>query len=171
MARTRLRFGFQRRRRVLLAWLTTLPYCGPLPQRSHFNAMSVPADERFVKTRRFIVADPPSLKLRRARPCRMLRAKLGSSGVHPGSFERRMRKRLKRRKMSYRSLQRMRKNERRIGNRGIPTPAVLYDYQNREVARRGFCKSVKEKVLGRRREARFVRIGILYTRQSSMEEV
>src|SRR4029077_6538689 len=42
-ARTRLRFGFQRRRRVLLAWLTTLPYCGPLPQRSHFSAMSVPA--------------------------------------------------------------------------------------------------------------------------------
>src|SRR5215813_6584875 len=49
MARTRLRFGFQRRRRVLFAWLTTLPYCGPLPQRSHFIAMSVPADERFVK--------------------------------------------------------------------------------------------------------------------------
>jgi hypothetical protein len=42
-ARTRLRLGFQRRRRVLLAWLITLPKCGALPQNSHFIAMSIPA--------------------------------------------------------------------------------------------------------------------------------
>ena len=39
-ARTRFKFGFQRRRRVLFAWLTTFPYCGPLPQISHFIAIS-----------------------------------------------------------------------------------------------------------------------------------
>src|SRR5450755_4570032 len=39
-ARTRFRLGFQRRRRVLFAWLTTLPYWGPLPQSSHFIAIS-----------------------------------------------------------------------------------------------------------------------------------
>src|SRR6266404_5515315 len=38
-ARTDFKFGFQRRRRVLLAWLTTLPKLGPLPQYSHFIAM------------------------------------------------------------------------------------------------------------------------------------
>jgi hypothetical protein len=39
-ARTRCRLGFQRRRRVLFAWLITLPYCGPLPQISHFMAIN-----------------------------------------------------------------------------------------------------------------------------------
>jgi len=39
-ARTRFKFGFQRRRRVLLAWLTTFPKCGALPQIVHFNAMT-----------------------------------------------------------------------------------------------------------------------------------
>src|SRR5277367_4519571 len=39
-ARTRFRLGFQRRRRVLFAWLTTLPYWGPLPHNSHFIAIS-----------------------------------------------------------------------------------------------------------------------------------
>src|SRR5580765_7698880 len=41
-ARTDLRFGFQRRRLVLLAWLTTLPKLGALPQYSRFIAMIVP---------------------------------------------------------------------------------------------------------------------------------
>jgi hypothetical protein len=35
-ARTILRFGFQRRRRVLFAWLITFPNEGPLPHNSHF---------------------------------------------------------------------------------------------------------------------------------------
>jgi hypothetical protein len=38
-ARTRRKFGFQRRRRVLFAWLMTLPKCGILPHISHFRAM------------------------------------------------------------------------------------------------------------------------------------
>src|SRR5271169_2638051 len=41
-ARTRRRFGFQRRRRVLFAWLITFPKCGPLPQSSHFIAIFTP---------------------------------------------------------------------------------------------------------------------------------
>src|SRR5258708_38634292 len=44
-ARTDLRFGFQRRRRVLLAWLTTLPKLGPLPQYSHFIAIILPIQQ------------------------------------------------------------------------------------------------------------------------------
>jgi hypothetical protein len=40
-ARTRFKFGFHRRLRVLFAWLTTLPYCGPLPHNSHFIAMVI----------------------------------------------------------------------------------------------------------------------------------
>src|SRR5580692_8191392 len=35
-ARTFRRLGFQRRRRVLFAWLITLPNEGPLPHNSHF---------------------------------------------------------------------------------------------------------------------------------------
>jgi hypothetical protein len=42
-ARTRFKFGFHRRRLVLFAWLITLPYCGPLPQKSHFSAIVLPA--------------------------------------------------------------------------------------------------------------------------------
>jgi len=42
-ARTRLRLGFHRRRRVLFAWLITLPKAGPLPHNSHFIAIVVPA--------------------------------------------------------------------------------------------------------------------------------
>src|SRR5947208_14440866 len=38
-ARKRFRFGFQRRRRVLFAWLITFPKCGALPQNSHFSAI------------------------------------------------------------------------------------------------------------------------------------
>ena len=38
-ARTRFRFGFHRRLRVLFAWLTTFPYCGPLPHSAHFIAI------------------------------------------------------------------------------------------------------------------------------------
>src|ERR1700738_5333042 len=38
-ARTRRRFGFQRRRRVLFAWLITFPKCGILPHNSHFIAI------------------------------------------------------------------------------------------------------------------------------------
>ena len=42
-ARTRFKFGFQRRRRVLFAWLITFPKCGALPQNSHFSAIFLPA--------------------------------------------------------------------------------------------------------------------------------
>src|SRR2546429_427133 len=42
-ARTRFRFGFHRRRRVLFAWLITFPKCGALPQNSHFSAIFLPA--------------------------------------------------------------------------------------------------------------------------------
>jgi hypothetical protein len=35
-ARTRLRLGFHRLRRVLFAWLMTFPNAGPLPHNSHF---------------------------------------------------------------------------------------------------------------------------------------
>src|SRR4029077_18248525 len=38
-ARTRRRFGFHRRLRVLFAWLITFPKCGALPQNSHFSAI------------------------------------------------------------------------------------------------------------------------------------
>src|SRR5712664_1240928 len=38
-ARTRFKFGFHRRRRVLFAWLITFPKCGALPQNSHFSAI------------------------------------------------------------------------------------------------------------------------------------
>src|ERR1700676_695567 len=41
-ARTRCRFGFQRRRRVLFAWLITLPKLGPLPQSLHRIAIIAP---------------------------------------------------------------------------------------------------------------------------------
>jgi hypothetical protein len=44
-ARMRFRFGFQRRRRVLFAWLMAFPNCGVFPQISHFSAMVVPALE------------------------------------------------------------------------------------------------------------------------------
>jgi len=37
--RTRRKFGFHRRRRVLFAWLITFPKCGPLPHNSHFIAI------------------------------------------------------------------------------------------------------------------------------------
>src|ERR1700674_243676 len=40
--RTRRKFGFHRRRRVLFSWLITLPKCGPLPHNSHFIAISIP---------------------------------------------------------------------------------------------------------------------------------
>src|SRR5712664_3249054 len=42
-ARTRFRFGFHRRLRVLFAWLITFPKCGALPQNSHFSAIVLPA--------------------------------------------------------------------------------------------------------------------------------
>jgi hypothetical protein len=37
--RTRRKFGFHRRRRVLFAWLITFPKCGILPHNSHFIAI------------------------------------------------------------------------------------------------------------------------------------
>jgi hypothetical protein len=40
--RTRRKFGFHRRRRVLFAWLITFPKCGPLPHNSHFIAIIIP---------------------------------------------------------------------------------------------------------------------------------
>jgi hypothetical protein len=38
-ARTRRKFGFHRRLRVLFAWLITFPKCGILPHNSHFIAI------------------------------------------------------------------------------------------------------------------------------------
>ena len=67
-ARTRFRFGFQRRRRVLFAWLITFPKCGALPQNSHFSAIFLPASvfilawiscSKCRKTKLLILADPP----------------------------------------------------------------------------------------------------------------
>src|SRR5437899_8903984 len=67
-ARTRFRFGFQRRRRVLFAWLITFPKCGALPQNSHFSAIFLPASifiwasiscSNCRKTKLLILADPP----------------------------------------------------------------------------------------------------------------
>jgi hypothetical protein len=66
-ARTRLRFGFQRRRRVLFAWLITFPKCGALPQNSHFSAIFLPASifiwawihrSKFRQTKLLILTDP-----------------------------------------------------------------------------------------------------------------
>jgi hypothetical protein len=72
-ARTRFKFGFHLRRRVLFAWLTIFPYCGPLPHNSHFIAIIVPAQSLFValilpgfpadfcrKTKLLILPDPPT---------------------------------------------------------------------------------------------------------------
>ena len=58
LALTAWRLGFQRRRVVLCAWEMLFPNCGPLPQSSHFCAMSCsnlfaaesPADRVFWKT-------------------------------------------------------------------------------------------------------------------------
>src|SRR5712671_6961279 len=67
-ARTRFRFGFHRRRRVLFAWLITFPKCGALPQNSHFSAIFLPAQNliwasvsrsKYRKTKLLILADPP----------------------------------------------------------------------------------------------------------------
>ena len=67
-ARTRFRFGFHRRRRVLFAWLITFPKCGALPQNSHFSAIFLPASVLILawiscskcrKTKLLILADPP----------------------------------------------------------------------------------------------------------------
>ena len=67
-ARTRFKFGFHRRRRVLLAWLITFPKCGALPQNSHFSAIFLPASvfiwawiscSNCRKTKLLILADPP----------------------------------------------------------------------------------------------------------------
>ena len=67
-ARTRFRFGFHRRRRVLFAWLITFPKCGALPQNSHFSAIFLPASifiwawiscSNCHKTKLLILADPP----------------------------------------------------------------------------------------------------------------
>ncbi len=41
--RTRRKFGFHRRRRVLFAWLITFPKWGILPHNSHFIAIFVPS--------------------------------------------------------------------------------------------------------------------------------
>src|SRR5712692_903853 len=67
-ARTRFKFGFHRRRRVLFAWLITFPKCGPLPQNSHFSAIFLPASvfiwawisrSKCRQTKLLILADPP----------------------------------------------------------------------------------------------------------------
>jgi hypothetical protein len=48
-ARTFFKLGFQRRLRVLFAWLITFPKCGPLPQISHFIAIFIPASSDYAK--------------------------------------------------------------------------------------------------------------------------
>src|SRR5882762_5615479 len=67
-ARTRFRFGFHRRRRVLFAWLITFPKCGALPQNSHLSAIFLPASifiwawiscSNCHTTKLLILADPP----------------------------------------------------------------------------------------------------------------
>ena len=67
-ARTRFRFGFHRRRRVLFAWLITFPKCGALPQNSHLSAIFLPASvfiwawiscSKCRQTKLLILADPP----------------------------------------------------------------------------------------------------------------
>src|SRR6202165_3475784 len=82
-ARTRFRFGFQRRRRVLFAWLITFPKCGALPQNSHFSAIFLPASvfiwawiswSKCRKTKLLILTDPlPTAK-------RVLLISAGSAG-------------------------------------------------------------------------------------------
>src|SRR5260370_38312259 len=66
-ARTRFKFGFHRRRRVLFAWLITFPKCGALPQNSHFSAIFLPASvfiwawiycSKCRQTKLLILADP-----------------------------------------------------------------------------------------------------------------
>jgi hypothetical protein len=58
-ARTRRKFGFQRRRRVLFAWLITFPKCGPLPHNSHFIAILFLFNPpKMFKTQGIILADP-----------------------------------------------------------------------------------------------------------------
>ncbi len=58
--RTRRKFGFHRRRRVLFAWLITLPKCGPLPHNSHFIAISILFNPlKMFKMQALILADPP----------------------------------------------------------------------------------------------------------------
>ncbi len=51
------------------------------------------------------------------------------------------------------------------------SPGHLYEYQNKRLAKKGVCKSVKEEELGKWREARIFRIELAYTRQTSTEEV
>src|SRR5882762_5138604 len=90
-ARTDFRLGFQRRRRVLLAWLTTLPKLGPLPQYSHFIAMILPIGSGLIRERNkyskgligekavpFGTSRPAFT--RRATFCRAYRARSGKSG-------------------------------------------------------------------------------------------
>jgi hypothetical protein len=58
-ARTRRKLGFQRRRRVLFAWLITFPKCGPLPHNSHFIAIIFLFNPpKMFKTQAIILADP-----------------------------------------------------------------------------------------------------------------
>jgi hypothetical protein len=58
-ARTRRKLGFQRRRRVLFAWLITFPKCGPLPHNSHFIAIIFLFNpSKMFKTQVIILADP-----------------------------------------------------------------------------------------------------------------
>ncbi len=54
---------------------------------------------------------------------------------------------------------------------GTPSPGILYEYQKKGVGRKGIWKSVKEKELEIAGDARCVRIGLAYTRQSSIDEL
>jgi hypothetical protein len=57
--RTRRKFGFHRRRRVLFAWLITFPKCGALPHSSHFIAIIFLFNPlKMSKTQAIILADP-----------------------------------------------------------------------------------------------------------------
>jgi hypothetical protein len=63
--RTRRKFGFHRRRRVLFAWLITFPKCGPLPHNSHFIAISILFNPpKMFKMQAIILADPAAFSHR-----------------------------------------------------------------------------------------------------------
>ena len=63
--RTRRKFGFHRRRRVLFAWLITFPKCGPLPHNSHFLAISILFNPpKMFKMQAIILADPAAFSQR-----------------------------------------------------------------------------------------------------------
>src|SRR5580658_9522281 len=81
-ARTRCRFGSQRRRVLLLAWLTLLPDCGPLPQTEHSLAIPTPSSNTKFDAETFSIAeerDKMELPMRLPKQPRALTVSLLSS--------------------------------------------------------------------------------------------